>query len=367
MGTVACVGAGLPGRLLALELSVLGWQVSLFDCDDETGAASCSYAGAGMLAPFSEMELADEPVFALGKDSTKLWSEILSQLSVPVFMQGAGTIAIAHAHDAPLLDQFAGRIIRKLPPEDIDQGVKFLHSQQIQELEPSLAKRFNKAIYLPLEGQIDNRQLLIALAEELRERFVAWRSHTIVSHIRPYEITVESATYRFDLVIDCRGLGAREDIARLRGVRGELIDVHAPEVSLARPLRLMHPRYPLYIVPRQNKRFLIGATSIESDDDRPTTVQSALELLSAAFSVHPGFAEGSIMEMRVNLRPALPDNLPKIFHQRGLIRINGLYRHGFLLVPKLVKLITAFIESGRVDADWKLVFQEESLAYASNY
>ncbi len=74
----------------------------------------------------------------------------------------------------------------------------------------------------------------------------------------------------------------------------------------------MHPRHPIYIVPRQNNCFIIGATTIESEDMRPLTVQSSLELLSAACTVHPEFAEGTIVESRVNCRPALPDNLPAI-------------------------------------------------------
>src|SRR5579883_2071653 len=153
MDKVAIVGAGLLGRLMALELFCMGWQVFLFDCDDEAGTKSCGYTGAGMLAPFSELDISGELVFGLGKDSVRLWSEIVSRLSSPVFMQAAGTIAIAHTHDAPLLDQFTSRIIRQLSSNDIDEGVRFLNSQQIQELEPSLVRRFNKALYLPLEGQ----------------------------------------------------------------------------------------------------------------------------------------------------------------------------------------------------------------------
>jgi glycine oxidase len=118
----------------------------------------------------------------------------------------------------------------------------------------------------------------------------------------------------------------------------------------------MHPRYPLYIVPRENQHYLIGATSIESDDRRPMTVQSALELLSAAFTVHPGFAEASIVELIVNCRPALPDNLPAIQVRDGLIRVNGLYRHGFLISPRLAELVGAHIAQGRMDPRYEGLF-----------
>jgi glycine oxidase len=95
---------------------------------------------------------------------------------------------------------------------------------------------------------------------------------------------------------------------------------------------------------------------------RPLTVQSALELLSAACTVHPGFAEGTILENRVNCRPALPDNLPSIIFSkngsRQIISVNGLYRHGFLLSPKLAKLVLNYLADGEIDLTYKQLFVE---------
>ena len=51
-------------------------------------------------------------------------------------------------------------------------------------------------------------------------------------------------------VIDCRGIDARDACPTLRGVKGEMIVVESREIALSRPVRLMHPRLPLYIVPR---------------------------------------------------------------------------------------------------------------------
>ena len=106
----------------------------------------------------------------------------------------------------------------------------------------------------------------------------------------------------------------------------------------------MHPRYPLYIVPKGNGQYVIGATEIESDHDKPVTVRSALELLSAAYSVHSGFGEGEILSMQAGLRPTLDDNEPHIFVKPGLMQINGLYRHGFLLAPYLINKSLALLE-----------------------
>ncbi len=174
--------------------------------------------------------------------------------------------------------------------------VQWVDGAAILELEPDLPHRFSGGLFLPHEGQIDNRQLLRALGATLDTLAAAWYAPVVVHDIEPRRVvfSCEAAgkqTKKFDCVIDCRGLGARADIASLRGVRGEIIVVNAPAVQLNRPIRLMHPRYPLYVVPREDNRFLIGATNIESEDCSPITVQSTLELLSAAFSLHPGFAQ----------------------------------------------------------------------------
>jgi glycine oxidase len=204
---------------------------------------------------------------------------------------------------------------------------------------------------------------LAALASEIHNSSVKWICNAEASDVSQNSVTANSTKYLFDCVIDCRGLGASSDLMTLRGVRGEIIDLHAPDVDLGRPVRLMHPRYPLYIVPRQEKRYLIGATSIECNDTTAVSVQSTLELLSAAFSVHPGFARASIIEMRVNCRPAFSDNLPKIIYRPGLVRVNGLYRHGFLVAPKISELLCEFLETGKPTQNQILakLFEEESI------
>ncbi len=148
---------------------------------------------------------------------------------------------------------------------------------------------------------------------------------------------VEALREEFDWVYDARGLGAQEDVKDLRGVRGEVFWLEAPEVKITRPTRMLHPRYKIYIVPRPNDRYIIGATEIESEDMSPMSVRSSLELLSAVFSMHSGFAEARIIKCTTNCRPTLKDNLPNIEYHDRLTRINGLYRHGYLLAPAVVE------------------------------
>jgi glycine oxidase len=150
------------------------------------------------------------------------------------------------------------------------------------------------------------------------------------------------------IVIDCRGLAARGAQPGLRGVKGEMILIETDEVELSRPVRLIHPRWPLYVIPRGGNRFMLGATSIEAEDTG-VSVRSALELLGAAYAVHPAFAEARIVEFGSGLRPAYSDNLPRIAVHNDKIAVNGLYRHGFLLAPALAELTLGYVQRGVID------------------
>ncbi len=117
--------------------------------------------------------------------------------------------------------------------------------------------------------------------------------------------------------------------------------IRSREVALARAVRFLHPRIPLYIVPRANNEFMIGATMIESADEGGLSVRSALELLGAAYALHPAFGEAEILEMGAGVRPAYPDNEPRIEERDGRIFVNGFYRHGFLLAPAFAERVAA--------------------------
>lgn len=343
MKTVAIAGAGLIGRMLALQLISAGFRVTLFDRDHIEGARSCAHAGAGMLAPHAEMDKSEPQIAELGQRSLELWPSVLASLDRAVFFQKQGTLVVAHSRDTPELDSLAAMIGRKLPGEPVARAVD---TAEIRRLEPELAGRFARGLWFSGEAQLEPRQLLPSLAASLQARGVTWLAETEVRSISPFHLEAAGRRWRFDHVVDSRGLGAKPDLPALRGVRGELIRVHAPEVRLSRPVRLMHPRYPLYIAPRPDGIYLIGATTIESEDTSPLTVRSTLELLSAAYSLHPAFAEAHMVDSAVHCRPALPDHLPRIFHTPGLMRINGLYRHGFLVAPALVEQAVHLLTGG---------------------
>lgn len=340
--SVGIVGAGVMGRVLAWQLAQAGFSVTLFDKDPIGHGEAAAYTAAGMLAPYCEVESAELRVFELGMTSIELWQRIAKQLPEDIGFHQRGSIVVSHREDRPDFDVFHRQLKQKLNPTP-DQ-VRSLNRDQLLELEPELAERFNEALYLPEEAWVCPQKCMTVLASVLIELGVQWFAESPVEVVEANIVRTEERTQHFDWVIDCRGLGAKPQWPELRGVRGEVIVLQAPDVSFAHLVRLMHPRYRLYLVPKgYDDLFAIGATQIESQDQGRVTVRSAMELLSAAYSLHSGFSEARIITLRANCRPALKDNLPKVDVQPGLIRINGLYRHGFLLAPVLGEQVKAIV------------------------
>ncbi len=337
------LGAGLMGRLLACALAQAGHRVTLYDAGNPDGDQSAARVAAAMLAPLAESVITAPSVVRMGAYSLKRWPQLIDQLPAPVFFQQDGTLIVWHRQDAAEAARIARQITANQQAIDGLAKAQTLNATQIGQLEPALGHRFAQGLYLPGEGQLDNRALLHALCEQLKTLKVQmhWNS--------PRQPTEFEAALQGDLqwLFDCRGLGARPQMTALRGVRGEVIRLLAPEVNLTRPVRLIHPRYPLYIAPKPGHVYVVGATEIESDDLSPASVRSTLELLSAAYSVHSGFAEARILEINTQCRPALPDNLPSI--RRAAMRsfqINGLYRHGFLIAPALLDVVMQLVKTG---------------------
>lgn len=341
---IGIAGAGIVGRLLAWRLLRLGHKVTVFD-NDVSGEKSAGWIAAAMLAPFSEVASCDSAIFRPGVAGIKQWRSWLAELAVevnePIDFKVNGSVVVAHNSDRADLQWFFQRL--QAIPDVPKDHIHWLTKQRILSMEPELA-RFEEGIYLPQEGFIDNRQLYKALEKAITQAGGVFIDKTEISDVQCGLIWSNDKSWGFDLIIDCRGFGGKKSLRSFRGVRGEVLWINAPEVNLTRPIRLMHPRYQIYISPRKNNHYVIGATEIESESLEPVTVRSSLELLSALYSVHSGFAEAKVLESRSHCRPTFSDNLPKIVKSPGLLRVNGLYRHGYLLSPTLVNSTLAVID-----------------------
>lgn len=340
--SIAIAGAGLLGRLLAWRLALAGHRVTLCEQGSLTHPIAAAHTAAAMISPLSEVAVSDRSIYEQGLKSLSLWQEWVTQLNgtatEAISFSATGSLAIAHPQDLPELYQFYNDISAQL---GTDNTAQWLNRADIAALEPGLSAQFQQGLYLPQEGHIDNRVLLPQLLQAAQTLGVDCRSHTAIT-FHPEPQCALLPLQAFNWVIDCRGMGAQQSQPLLRGVRGEVLWVHTPEVHLTRPIRLMHPRYKLYIVPKPHNRFIIGATEIESEDRSPISVQSLMELTSALYTLNPAFAEARILELDANLRPAYLNNLPQITCRTSalgpaVLTLNGLYRHGYLIAPALVE------------------------------
>jgi glycine oxidase len=320
--SVSIIGAGIAGAWHALLFAQAGHDVTLHERSDASLMLSTSHWAGGMLAPYCESESAEPIISRLGLRALDLWRRELPDTPFN------GSLVVAHPRDRSDFERFAR----------LTSGHRRLDSAGLAALEPSLEGRFREGLFFAAEGHVEPRRVL----PKLHERIIA-----------------AGGTIKFDsdvsaddvdgIVIDCRGLAARDEQKELRGVKGELILIETNEVTLSRPVRLIHPRWPLYVIPREDHLFMLGATSIEAEDTG-VSVRSALELLSAAYTVHPAFAEARIIEFGSGLRPAFPDNLPRITIARdNRIQVNGLYRHGFLIAPALAEMTLSYVQRGQID------------------
>jgi glycine oxidase len=318
---VSIIGAGIAGAWHALLLAQAGRAVTVHERSDAAMTQSTSHWAGGMLAPWCEAEASEPVISRLGIRSLDLWRQHFPQTPFN------GSLVVAHARDRADFERFAR----------LTTNHQRLDAQALRELEPSLEGRFREGLFYPAEGHVEPRRVLPELHAAITE---AGGKIEFSSNAEAGDLD--------GLVIDCRGIAARDEQADIRGVKGEMIVIETDEVALSRPVRLIHPRFPLYVIPRGDGRFMLGATSIESEDTG-VSVRSALELLGAAYAVHPAFAEARIVEFGSGLRPAFPDNLPRISIEQERITVNGLYRHGFLLAPALAELTLGFIERGVID------------------
>lgn len=321
---ITVVGAGVLGLWQAFALARRGHAITVREAMVESASGAASrYAGA-MLAPYCESEAAEPIIRQLGLRGLELWRQAYPGVAL------RGTLVLAASRDHGELVRFAR----------MTDGHRQVDGEDIAALEPHLAGRFARGLFYAGEAHLAPRPALQFLVGELR------RLGHDLRFDDPVPVPIWGAVG--DVVIDCRGMAAHDTLLSLRGVRGEMAVVRAPEVKLSRPIRLLHPRFPLYVVPWGDGVYMTGATVIEREDSAPVTVRSALDLLGTAYAIDPAFGEAEIIELSAGVRPAFADNVPKVIVRGRCIFVNGAHRHGFLLAPVLAEANADFLATGAV-------------------
>lgn len=312
MADLTIIGAGVAGLCAAHAACKAGLKPRLIDRNGAPGPHGCSWWAGGMLAPFCEAAVSEPAIVTHGQDAAAFWAEVTQVVH-------QGSLVLALQRDRGELDRFARRT------QDHQRITR------IDRLEPDLHAH-RQALFFENEAHLDPRLALRDLVVALAENGV---------EIERCAATPDDIA---GPVVDARGLNAA--LPGLRGVRGEMLVLRTSEITLHRPVRLLHPRHPLYIVPRADNVFMLGATQIESRDKRGVTARSMLELLSAAYALDPRFGEAEVLETGADLRPAFADNLPRVTVAGRVIHLNGLFRHGYLMAPALAMQAIAYLTTG---------------------
>jgi glycine oxidase len=350
---VLIVGGGIIGMAIAWRARLRGTKVTVLE-RDTVGQATSSVA-AGMLAPVVEVEFgeAGRRLLELGLRSAEMWSPFASELEadtgVSVGLMDTGTLLVARDDDdaRELERQLAFR-------QSLGLAVERLRASEAREHEPALAPTVRLALEAPEDHSVDPRRVVSALRTACESAGVELREHTPVARVeldgqgtRVTGVTLRDGEHLAagQVVLaagpwseQIEGLPAAARVP-VRPVKGQILRLRDPAGPglLRRVLRFGGG----YLVPREDGRYVLGATVEERGFELAPTAGGIYELLRDAHELVPGISELEIEELSVGLRPGTPDNGPAIgpASVQGLIWATGHYRNGILLAPLTAALV----------------------------
>ncbi|HSZ04806.1 MAG TPA: FAD-dependent oxidoreductase [Solirubrobacteraceae bacterium] len=380
-------GGGVIGMAIAWRARQRGMSVTVLE-RDVTGQGT-SRVAAGMLAPVVEVEFGDagRRLLELGLRSARMWPAFAAELETctgeHVGLMATGTLLLARDEDdaRELERQLAFR-------QSLGLAVARLRPSEAREREPSLTPTVRLALEAPDDHSVDPRLVLRALRRACDVAGVQVRERSPVARVELGDARADGAGLRPEGTgLHRDGDGARvgdaggrvtgvtlEDGERLAaaavvlaaGPWSEQIDGLPPDARVpVRPvkgqlLRLRDPAGPGllrrvvrfrdgYLVPREDGRYVLGATVEERGFELAPTAGGVYELLRDAHELVPGVSELEIEELSVGLRPGTPDNGPAIGRGAvdGLIWATGHYRNGILLAPLTAELVVSLLAGGR--------------------
>lgn len=355
-GDVAIIGAGLIGLGIAFELASRGATVRVYERGEPARAAS--WAGAGMLAPYTE-HIDDEELAALCAQSLARYPEFVERVEAASGIDMQFRLdGIVHAAFGEARLQELQRHAAALQARGV--GYEMLDREATLIAEPALGKHVTGALLIRGEGAIDNRRLGRALT-------AACEAKGVVLVRGAYDLAVECDTRRVLGVRSQLGFAPAANVViaagawsgRIEGVPSEC----APQVTPVKGqmLALAMPRGFVrrttwvpgaYLVPRDDGRLLIGATVEHVGFDERVTAAGLAALLDAALAAAPSLGSFAVSETWAGLRPGTPDGRPVIgpCGIEGLVMATGHHRNGILLAPVTAAYVADFIERGDAEA-----------------
>jgi glycine oxidase len=339
------VGGGVIGLACAWELSRNGHVVTVVA--PAPGRDGASWVAAGMLAPVTEAQFGEPALTGLLVEGAGRWPAFAAALEGAtghdVGYDTTGTVTVAlDASDRASLDDLLD-YQHALGLEAYRRS-----ASECRGLVPALSPALRGGIEVPGDHQVDNRALLGALAAACRAGGVRFVEGSVAAlDDGPTLVLTDDRRLGADLVVLAAGtgLGAIDGLAdaglpSLRPVKGHILRLGTPDTATPVPLLtrtvrgLVHGRS-VYLVPRRDGSVVVGATVEERGADTAVRAGAVHELLCDARAIVPGVDELELLEAATGLRPATPDNTPRIgwTARDGVMAAVGHYRNGILLAP----------------------------------
>ncbi|GAP97478.1 glycine oxidase ThiO [Leptolyngbya sp. NIES-2104] len=328
---ILIIGGGIIGLSIAIELKSQGIPVTIL-CRDFSEAAT--HAAAGMIAPQAE-EIPPSPMLDLCLASRALYPDWIHKLESLTGMSASywacGILAPRYQASEGMLDRAS-----------------------ILSHQPDLSDEVVGGFWFPQDAQVDNRALAKMLwmaAQELGieiqtgvhvERFI---SDSNITHLETTQ-----GIWKADRYILATGAWSQDLLPiPVFPRKGQMLSVRVHETL---PLKQVLYGEESYIVPRQNGRIIVGATSENVGFQKGNTAIGVHQLLSAAIRLYPPIQEFTLEETWYGFRPATPDELPILGSSpfANLTLATGHYRNGILLAPITAKSIADFVLTEKSDS-----------------
>ncbi len=354
---VLIIGGGIIGLSIGWQLLRLGFSVTLLERDE--AGKSASWASAGMIAPHAEAGFEDMDLLRLDNASLDLYPQFIDELNQDakskVVLDQRGTLIVGLDRDDTLW-------LRRLYDfrEHLGFPLEWMSGSEAREKEPSLSPKVVSAMWLPKDGQIENRELLTALKAAFLNCGGTLEENCQVLEIltsagRATGVKTTKGEFEGSKLILAAGSWSREipgipeDLRPpVRPVKGQVMTARRDESC---PLECMIRSPRIYLAPKLNGRLSIGASTEEKGFHTIPTIGVFRDILDEAWRAVPSIYELEIEEFIAGLRPGSRDHAP-ILGESGienLIYATGHYRHGILLAPITAYEITKHLKGERTD------------------
>ncbi|MBD0267395.1 MAG: glycine oxidase ThiO [Cyanobacteria bacterium Co-bin8] len=360
---VLVIGGGVVGLAIALELQQQGVSVTVLSRNFQEAA---SHAAAGMLAPHAEM-LPPGPLLELCQRSLYQYPSWVQKLEA---LTGR---SVGYWPCGILAPQFTPRPFgfpADAPAYRLDAAI---HNYQV-----GLSPEVQGGWWFPEDGQIDNRALVQALRVAVQDLGIPIHEGVTVKAFqqqrrRITQVITSAGEFTADQVVLATGAWSSDLVpVPVFPRKGQMAALRVPQ-NYAQPQPLQRVLYgeSIYIVPRQDGRIVLGATSEDVGFTPGNTPVGVQQLLSSAMRLYPDLAHFTLEECWWGFRPTTPDEMPLLGQgpTENLILATGHYRNGILLTPVTAHLVAQAVQ-GKFDPllesfSWERFARPSSLADAS--